>query len=226
MVYLLHGLTGHYGDWAQKSKLVEHSAQYGFIIVMPEGNNGWYSDAENVPNDRYESYIVGDLIPEIDRKYRTRAERSGRVIAGLSMGGYGALKFGLKHSARFVLTGSFSGALRAAEIDPNAFGGNWKALTDSVASAFGEMGSKTRYRNDLFRLLSDLKPEEVKNLPFIYLDCGTEDFLIKDNREFAAKLLELKVPHEFRQLPGAHDWKYWDKQIIDFMRVAERVSAR
>ncbi len=97
VVYLLHGLTGHYTNWIDKTKLVEYAAQHKFIIVTPEGDNGWYSDSVSVANDKYESYIVKELIPDVDKKFNTIADREHRVIAGLSMGGYGALKFGLKY---------------------------------------------------------------------------------------------------------------------------------
>lgn len=111
VIYLLHGLTGHFDNWIDKSNLKVHTASHKFIIVTPEGDNGWYTDNATIPNHRYESYIIQELIPEIDRKFRTKANRSGRAIAGLSMGGYGALKFGIKHPETFLLAGSFSGAL-------------------------------------------------------------------------------------------------------------------
>jgi len=220
VLYLLHGLTGHYNNWAERTPLEEHSEKYELIIVMPEGNDGWYTNAENVPSDRYEDYVIKDLIPAIERDLRTRSDRKGRIIAGLSMGGYGALKFGFKYPERFALAGSFSGALNAARFDVSAFGGNWKALTDSITAVYGGMDSTTRRENDLFRMIEELPAEKVAAMPFIYLDCGTEDGLINANRNFAAKLLEKKVPHEFRQLPGAHNWAYWDKQIVEFLQVA------
>ena len=67
-----------------------------------------------------------------------------------------------------------------------------------------------------------MSPERMKAMPFLYLDCGTEDFLFTHNRQFVDLLVEKKVPHEFRQLPGAHNWKYWGKQVQEFFRVAQR----
>ena len=98
VIYLLHGLTGHYNNWAEKTKLEQYAANYNYIIVMPEGDNGWYTDSATVPNDKYESYIIKELIPEIDKKYRTKADRQNRAIAGLSMGGYGSIKIRFKIS--------------------------------------------------------------------------------------------------------------------------------
>jgi enterochelin esterase-like enzyme len=64
------------------------------------------------------------------------------------------------------------------------------------------------------------RPDKIKALPFIYLDCGTEDFLFQNNREFLALLVEKKIPHEYRQLPGAHNWEYWNKQVQEFLRIS------
>jgi putative tributyrin esterase len=220
VVYLLHGLTGHFDNWTDKSKLARHALKYQYIFVMPEGDNGWYTDSPTAPNDKYESYIVQELLPEIDAKYRTLASREGRVVAGLSMGGYGSLKFGLKYPEKFALVGSFSGALGAASWSAASLGNSWKALTDSITSVYGADDSPTRRENDIYKLVRELTAEKQKTLPYIYLDCGTEDFLIGQNRDFAALLLEKKIPHEFRQLPGKHDWPYWDSQVQEFLELA------
>ncbi len=220
-VYLLHGLTGHYDNWGDKAGLEKYTESYGYIFIMPEGDNGWYSDSAKNENDKYESYIIDELIPEVEKKFRAKKERGGRVIAGLSMGGYGGLKFGIKHADKFVLAGSFSGALRAAEFNGKDLGG-WKVLADSITTTFGEADSETRKENDIFKLVKDKSGEQIKQLPFIYLDCGTEDGLIKQNQDFANLLFEKKIPHEFRQLPGKHDWAYWNSQIREFLELSKK----
>ncbi|MCE7962882.1 MAG: hypothetical protein DYH05_10355 [Acidobacteria bacterium ACB1] len=121
-IYLLHGLYGSYKNWTEKTKIAEYAAEYGFIIVNPEGANGWYTDSVLTPNDRYESYIIKELIPEIDRKFRTKADRDDRIIAGLSMGGYGSVKFGLKYPDLFTLVGSFSGAFGTSDFTEKGAG--------------------------------------------------------------------------------------------------------
>jgi putative tributyrin esterase len=218
VIYLLHGLTGHYDNWTNKTKIAEYASQYNFIIVTPEGNDGWYSDSVSVPNDKYESYIIQELIPEIDKNFNTLTDRKNRVIAGLSMGGYGSIKFGLKYPEKFVLVGSFSGALGAASfvMDANSMIGK------SIMGVYGEANSQTRKDNDIFRFVKEIQSEKIKSLPFIYLDCGTEDFLIQNNRDFMNLLTEKKVPHEFRQLPGKHDWIFWDSQVKEFLEIAEK----
>lgn len=219
VLYLLHGLTGHFDNWADRTKLKEYAANYDYIIVTPEGDNGWYSDSASTANDKYESYIVQELIPEIDGKFRTLAMREHRAIAGLSMGGYGSLKFGLKYPEKFFVAGSFSGALGAASFTEKTAG----AIGKSIDAIFGGVDSETRNSNDIFKLVREISPEKIKALPFIYLDCGTEDFLFQNNREFVALLVEKKVPHEFRQLPGKHDWVYWDSQVQEFLRLSGKL---
>ncbi|MGI8670513.1 MAG: alpha/beta hydrolase [Aridibacter sp.] len=220
-IYLLHGLTGHYDNWGDKAELEKYTESYKYIFVMPEGDNGWYSDSAMNENDKYESYIIEELIPEIEKKFRSQKERGGRVIAGLSMGGYGGLKFGIKYPDKFVLAGSFSGALRAAEFDAKVLGG-WKVLADSITTTFGEADSDTRKENDVFKLVKEKSPAQIKEMPFIYLDCGTEDGLIKQNMDFANLLLEKRIPHEYRQLPGKHEWAYWNSQIKEFLELSRK----
>lgn len=227
VIYLLHGLMGSADNWvSDRAHLADHVARYPFIVVVPEGRNAWYTDSATVPNEKFESYIVKELIPDVDTRFRTLASREGRAVAGLSMGGYGSLKFGLKYPSMFAFAGSLSGALGAASWLPDekmlAF------VRPSLARVYGpasEPDNETRKANDIFRLVRESTPEQIKALPYLYLDCGTEDFLINDNRNFSALLIEKKVPHEFRQLPGGHTWPYWDRQVQEILKLAsERLA--
>lgn len=220
VLYLLHGFTGHYDNWLSKTKLAEYASLYNFIIVTPEGNNGWYTDSATRPNDKYESYIVQELIPDVQSHYRTIEAREGRAIAGLSMGGYGALKFGIKYPQMFAFAASLSGALDAAvwtENDLRDFGAD---LPRSIMETFGPAGSPVRATNDLTKLVREFPAERLKELPYFYLDCGTEDGLLQFSRNLSALFVERKIPHEFRQLPGTHDWAYWDAQVIAVLHLA------
>ena len=222
VLYLLHGLGGSSGDWVSaRAHLAAYAAQYRFIIVTPEGADGWYTDSATVPTDKFETYILEELIPDVERRFRTLTERDARAIAGLSMGGYGALKFGVKHPHRFALAASLSGAFHAASWDANdpsllAF------VKPSIARTYGALDSPTRAANDLFKLFDNLPPERIPTLPYIYFDCGTEDFLIGSNRALSELLLRRKIPHEYRQLPGAHSWPYWDAQVQEVLKLAAR----
>ncbi len=190
---------------------------------MPEGDDGWYSDSVSVPNDKYESYIIKELIPEIDGKYRTIADRPHRIVAGLSMGGYGAMKFGMKYPETFSLIGSFSGALGAVNWTEKTAG----PVARSIDLVFGlDMEGANRRSNDIFKMARELTPDTVKALPYIYMSCGTEDFLIANNRDFLGILIEKKVPHEYREHPGIHDWIFWDDQIREFLDVADRMPKK
>src|SRR5437667_6261649 len=219
VLYLFHGLTGHYSDWVTKTNVADYAAPYRMIVVMPEGKDGWYTDSATVPNDKYESYILKELIPDVQKRYRTIETRFGRGVAGLSMGGYGALKFGLKSPGTFAFAASLSGALAApswTEKDLKDPG----AARDSVLSVFGPAGSETRKANDIFDGVRSMTPNRIAGLPYFYLDCGTEDRLINDNRQFTALLGEKKIPHEYRELPGNHNWAYWEQQVQEVLKIA------
>jgi len=222
VLYLLHGLGGSAADWvSHRARLAEHAAAHSIIIVVPEGRDGWYTDAAGAgPDRRFESYFLEELMPDVERRFRTLASRGGRAVAGLSMGGYGALKFGLKHPERFALAASMSGALGVASWLPEHPLPEF--VKPSVARVFGAADSPVRRANDIFRIVRDLPAERVAALPHIYLDCGTEDFLISNNRDFSALLLERKVPHEYRQLPGTHNWQYWDRQVREILELASQ----
>jgi len=222
VLYLLHGLGGSAADWvSERARLADHAAAYPFIVVVPEGKDAWYTDSATVPNEKFESYFVEELIPDVDRRFRTLPTREGRGVAGLSMGGYGSLKFALKHPELFAFAGSMSGALAAASWLPDEK--LLEFVRPSIARVYGPVDqpeNETRRANDIYRIVRELTPERIKALPFLYLDCGTEDFLIGVNRDFSALLIEQKVPHEFRELPGGHTWPYWDRQVQEILRLA------
>lgn len=220
VLYLLHGLTGHYDDWVRRTNIADYAAEYRLIVVMPEGNDGWYSDSGTVPTDKYESYILQELIPDVEKRYRTIEARHGRAIAGLSMGGYGALKFGLKSPATFVFAGSMSGAFGITRLSEQEVPSSWR----QSLKLFGAIESETRKANDLFLLINQLQPQRIASLPFFYFDCGTEDsrLIFPFNRELSGLMLEKKIPHEFRELPGNHSWAYWDKQVQQVLKIATK----
>ena len=219
VVYLLHGYTGHFTNWIERTRVALYATHYDLFIVMVEGENGWYTDSVSVPNDKFESYILQELMPDVEKRFRVSAERDGRAIAGLSMGGYGALKFGFKYPTRFGMVASMSGALGAASWSDDELKG-LEAIRQSLVKTLGPVGSPTRTQNDLLKLTRDVSTEGIKSLPFIYVDCGTEDRLFSTNRSYADLLVERKIPHEFRQLPGSHSWQYWDQQVREILNLA------
>jgi putative tributyrin esterase len=223
VIYLLHGLFGHFNNWAEKTKLIEYAKDYEYIIVMPEGNNGWYVDSVSTPNDKYESYIASELVTEVDKEFRTIPDKEHRAIAGLSMGGYGALKFGIKYPEKFVLAGSFSGAVSIASYQKKedlSIG----LLRTSIVSIFGDADTETKKSNDIFKVLGEISKEKAGGLPFLYVSCGTEDELglLSENKKLVNILNDRKIPHEYRELPGKHKWDFWDNQVDEFLRVSKR----
>jgi len=221
VLYLLHGLSGHYSDWITRTNLADYAAQYRMIVVTPEGNDSWYTDSATVPTDKYESYILKELIPDVQGRYRTIEARYGRAIAGLSMGGYGSLKFGLKSPSTFVFVGSVSGALGASHANEQESGASRWA---SSLKIFGPPDSETRKANDLFLLVKGLTPDRIASLPFFYFDCGTEDsaYIFSTNHDLATLMAEKKIPHEYRELPGDHSWGYWDQQVQEVIKMAAK----
>jgi len=226
VLYLLHGLFGHYDDWITRTNLAEYAANYDLIIITPEGNDSWYIDSATVPIDKYESYFVRELIPDVDARYRTIKDRRARGVAGLSMGGYGALKYGLKYRDYFAFAGSLSGALDPANRSEEHPGFAWDILRPSLTAAFGPLSSRARQDNDLHQIARNLTAAEISALPYLYFDCGLEDGFLATNRELAEILLSKKIAHQYRQLPGEHNWEYWDRQVREILRLYADLTSR
>jgi len=199
VLYLLHGLGGDSTEWTEYSHIVVDTDSLPLLVVMPEAGESWYVNSATRPQDRYEDYIISDLIREIDTKYRTVSTREARAIAGASMGGYGAVKLGLKYPGKFAFAGSFGGALEVTR-------GN----SADVLEAFGPSGSATREDNDVFALVQK-QPEQ--ELPYFWLTCGDADGNAAGNGELAAIFQQRKVPHNYLEPAGGHDGKLWDAQL-------------
>jgi S-formylglutathione hydrolase FrmB len=215
VLYLLHGLAGDYTDWTTRTNLADYTRPLGLIVVMPDGGNQWYTNAED-GNARYEDWLAADLPADVVKKFRTINSRYGRSIAGLSMGGYGALKLALKRPAAFAVAASFSGAFnvtRQGELEPLI----GEAETARLKTIFGAPDSQTRKGNDIFALAAAARPSAA---PYVYVDCGTADnALVGGNREVIAALHKAGVAYEYHETPGAHSWDYWDRRIREFLPV-------
>ena len=219
VLYLLHGLFGRYDDWVTRTSLAEYAADYDLIIITPEGHDSWYTDGSGAPSAKYESYLVRELVSDVDTRFRTIKDRRARGIAGLSMGGYGALKIGLKYPDQFAFAASLSGALDPAVRSEDHPGFIWDTLRPSINAVFGPVGSQTRKANDLHQIARSLSASQISSLPYLYFDCGLEDGFLTTNRELADILLTKKIPHQYRQLPGGHSWAYWDQQVKEVLRL-------
>lgn len=202
-VYLLHGSGGSFRDWSNYSD-VAHFAADGLILVMPEGNDSYYTNAVDRPNDRYEDYIVRDLIADVERKFPVTQDRSERAIAGVSMGGFGAVKLSLKHPELFSFAAGLSPAL---DVPSRPFSIKRIGQYRAHAAIFGAWGSRARHDNDPFALARTV---DVSKVPFLYLTCGDEEGLLTANRQFAALLEQRRFHYEFHTRAGSHDWKQWN----------------
>jgi S-formylglutathione hydrolase FrmB len=209
VLYLLHGKSGDHTDWSKRTALREAVGNAPLIVVMPDGDDGWYVDwADGV--HRYDGQVVRDLVPHVDGAYRTLAVREGRAIAGLSMGGYGALKIALAHPDLFVSAASLSGAVRFPregwDDGPKVFG-------------TGPRSERLRADNDVLELALALRRTRPGwSGPALFLDCGTEDFLYDANARLRAFLREVDVPYEYHEEPGGHSWEYWGARLLDVLR--------
>ncbi|MBP9212044.1 MAG: esterase family protein, partial [Bacteroidetes bacterium] len=112
VLYLLHGLGGSYTNWVEKTGLIRYAKDHRLIIVTPDGGDGWYSNSPLVPNARYEDHLMIDVIPSVEKKYRTIRTKFHRSIAGLSMGGYGAVKLALKYPGMFFFAAGISPSMQ------------------------------------------------------------------------------------------------------------------
>lgn len=214
VVYLLHGGFGHYRDWIEKTpdkQLLQRLADtYNLIIVLPEGEVfSYYIDSPVEKGSQFESYIIKDVVPAIDKTYRTKQSSKARAISGLSMGGYGALYLSARHPDIFGAAGSMSGAL-----NPDMMG--WKLPPDAannIKGAFATiMGPAESVDYSIYSVISmaDLIKKNGNKLIF---DCGVDDFLIEPNRELHRRLVFNQTPHDYSERPGGHSWDYWQNSL-------------
>jgi len=203
VVYLLHGGGGGFRDWSNDSD-VAHFAESGLLLVMPEAANSYYTNAVDPPQDRYEDYIVQDLIADVESKFPVATGRTNRAIVGISMGGFGAVKLALHHPDLFIFAGGISSAI---DVPRRAFSIKRFQQSHHYSLIFGPGGSQTRRDNDPFILLRTASPE---NAPYLFLTCGEQEGLLPANREFAAELARRHFQYEFHTVRGGHDWNQWN----------------
>ena len=219
VLYLLHGWGGDYQNWSTLTNLAKYAANAPIIIVMPDAGNSWYVDSATVPQDKFEQYMIKDVVDEVEHRWRAIRAPHRRAIAGLSMGGYAAVNLSLKHPGMFKVAGSISGAFNAPlpELEQQA------ALKPSLVQAFGAASSKTRADNDVYREAANADPQHT---PYLYIDCGSEDVSFADpNRRLVAILAQRKLAFEYHEFPGVHSWKYWDERLPTLLKVVEREIA-
>ena len=204
--YLLHGGGATFRDWTNYSD-VSRFATDGVLLILPEGDDSYYTNSATRPENRYEDYVVRDLVQDVESRFPVIRERKSRAIIGISMGGFGAVKIGLRHPELFAFVGGLSSAL---DVPRRAF--SWKRYQQwrYHASIFGPKDSDTRKANDPFVLVTSA---DSSVSPYFYLTCGEQEGLLPANREFAAVLRARGFRFEFHTLRGSHDWNQWNEQM-------------
>lgn len=201
VLYLLHGLSDNHSAWLRRSRVDHYAEQAGFAVVMPEVQRSFYCDMAY--GQRYYTYIAEELPALCRQMFRFSEKREDNFIAGLSMGGYGALKTAFRHPEAYAGAASFSGAvdirsrLEAGGMDPQ--------------EVFGISGGKLEEEDDLFPLAA--RAAAGGNCPPLYITCGKSDFMYDDHQRFRKHLEAVGAAHTYEEWPGGHDWDFWDESI-------------
>ena len=205
--YLLHGLSDDHTIWLRRTRIESYAGKYPFIIVMPDGGRGFYTNHANGP--AWATHIGEELVNFIDRTFPTKRSRGHRCIGGLSMGGYGALRLSLAYPQTFSSATSHSGAvLHGSRNHPRPGGALGEAEFRRI---FGDLPVNSDH--DIIALAK--RAQSKGPLPHLRIDCGLEDDLITDNRKLHHELAKLNVHHDYQEFPGAHNWDYWDTHVQD-----------
>lgn len=268
VAYYLHGATGDESNWTQRAHLaaVMDSLIAGgmaeMIVAMPDGDAYSYYTTYNLLLDaascrrlmlppggsaehdcvawpHYDDYIAYDVVRYVDARYRTLAAGVHRGIAGLSMGGYGAVTLALQYPGTFAAAASHSGVLWPFDLAPAAAGGRQlpRSAADSAAFARYRAANAPRYAPVFGTDSSGWRARDPATiaarlvargtaLPALFADCGTEDLFLPQSRAFRDAMASLRVPLEYHEWPGAHTWEYWHAHLGESLRwLAARIAS-
>ena len=265
VVYLLHGAFGSEDDWVQQGGLdvvmdsLIAAGMPEMIVVMPDGDDGFYSewapqfDRKACPrradlretvarycvrSPGYDEYIARDMVRQTDITYRTLADARHRGIAGLSMGGFGALALAAEYPGLWAAAASHSGAveLLALAVDTAAGTVTYAAHADTLrtmspglwpvlSAVFGTDARDWTARDPVGRI-ARMNVREREQLPALYADVGTEDRLLLNNRALRAELARLGVALAYHEYPGGHTWPYWRAHLAQSLTFLSQHFAR
>ncbi|MFC4596931.1 alpha/beta hydrolase [Cohnella hongkongensis] len=201
-LYLLHGLSDDHTIWCRRTSIERYAEACGIAVVMPAVNRSFYTDMAH--GAKYWTFVSEEL-PRLARSFFPLSERrEDNFAAGLSMGGYGALKLALSHPDRFAAAASLSGTVDVHRIAAENFAEDARLIVDDPSSLPGSP-------LDLFALAE--RAAGKPGAPLLYQCCGTEDFLYADNVRFRDHCRRLGLPLTYEEEPGAHEWGYWDFKI-------------
>lgn len=199
-IYLLHGLSDDHSIWLRRTSIERYADEYGICVVMPFGGRSFYTDMKH--GEKYYTYISEELPCLMAEFFGISTKRENNFIAGLSMGGYGALKIGLKNPQRYA---ACAGLSAVADIR-----GWTEECPELMTPIFGE-NPRVPASEDLFNLAETVNQDPVK--PRVYMGVGTEDFLYEGNVKLKEKFESLDFDFTYRESSGTHCWAFWDEYI-------------
>ena len=199
-LYLLHGLSDDHTIWGRRTSIERYAQEYGICVVMPSGGRSFYTDMKY--GGKYYTYIAKELPKMIQEFFNVSKRREDNFIAGLSMGGYGALKIGMKESESFSAAAGLSSVADIAS--------NVELFRETFIPVFGEE-LKVPDSENLLKIAEETNKKALK--PRIFMGVGTEDFLYEGNRTLKEKLESLDFDYTYRESAGDHNWAFWDEYI-------------
>jgi putative tributyrin esterase len=206
-LFLLHGMSDDESAWTRGSNIETYAEARGLAVVMPNVHRSFYSNMRY--GYRYWDFVSGELIEKARAMFALSPKREDNFVAGLSMGGHGAFKLALRMPHVFAAAASLSGVADVTEFR------DVRALDYRLI--FGESGPERGSEHDVFHLASELVRSDAPK-PRLYQCCGTEDFLLAQNRQLRDHLQPLGFDYLYEEGPGDHDWKYWDRMIDRTLR--------
>ena len=209
-LYLLHGLSDDQTIWMRRTSIERYAIERGIAVVMPNVGRSWYTDTAYGGN--YFTFVTEEL-PRVCRSYfkGMSEKREDTLIAGLSMGGYGAIKAALRCSETYGGCASLSGAFDISGARRLALLNEWQGVFDFNMKDPSELSGT---EHDIYALARKNKNNGVA-FPKMYLWCGTSDKLLGANQSFRDLLVQLEVEHLYEESEGNHSWKWWDLHIQD-----------
>lgn len=211
-LFLLHGYSGSNKDWLTSSAVSELSIKYNLAVIMPSGENSFYLDGKGT-GKAFCQFIGKDLVEYTCKTFGLSDKREDIFIGGYSMGGFGALHSALVYPDTFGKVFALSSALIIHNIMniPSDFK-DGIADFEYYQSVFGDLENLETSENNPEYLIHKLIDKGVE-IPEIYMFCGTEDFLIEQNRSFYQFLLEKRIDAKYEEHPGSHDWTFWNRYL-------------
>lgn len=211
-MYLLHGYTGSNVSWLTDSALGEIATLNNLAIIMPNGENHFYVD-DMKRLDMYGEYIGRELIDFTRKVFPLSKKREDTIIAGISMGGFGALRNGLKYSETFGHIIAISPALiidqvASSSVEPNDVG----ATRGYYESVFDDL-DKAAETDMNPRICAEQLKESGKSIPDIYFACGKNDFLVLESRKLRKSFDEMRIPYVYEEGPGSHEPAFFDPHL-------------